>query len=534
MRVKSSKYNTTIELADQPFARGGEAEIYQVLSKTRYPNHIAKIYHPSKRTAQREYKIQYLLRHAPNLGDQDIPWPKDMLYNQQGEFIGFVLPLAYGQKLEVLCLPKLPKTIHNSREWQAFDRAQPTAISYRLQVCLNLASLVAKIHAMGCYTLIDLKPDNVLVRPDATVSIIDVDSFEITEDNIELFAAKVITHEYTPPEFYRGVNPQTSIVENSWDSFSLAIIVYRTLLGIHPYAATSQAPFHNLSTLAQKIEHGLFVHSPAKPITFRHVPQPHQYFQQLPDILQNLFIDCFDDGYTEANDRPTAHQWEKGLYLALRQIQHLTIQDEIYDEEIYNPKMEQRAAIAQKQKDLENQSSFSIIQYFRAYVHDRSFIFLTLINHFIFGYLVLDFLFFNGLVFGALGDRSTEQVIGATSVLFFMPMLVQLIITVFCMPLAINELDKETTKTTLLSIIGFSLFFPVLEAILGVFTGFLDSLFSLDNPEQMTGMLMSITFMSILYYPSVCWYLLNLVLRNDEQVDKYHQKLEERNNDWVV
>ncbi|MCH2046666.1 MAG: serine/threonine protein kinase, partial [Saprospiraceae bacterium] len=275
-----------IQLANQPFAKGGEAELYQIMNNPRYPNHVAKIYHPSKRTDQREYKIMYLMRHTPNLGSKlDMAWPQDILYDTDGEFLGLILPRVRGEKLETLCLPKLPRHLANQQAWQQFDRSHPNAITCRLQVCVNIAGIVAQLHSVGCYTIIDLKPDNILVRADGTVSIIDTDSIEITEDNIELFAAKVLTPEYTPPEFYRGVNPQNTIVEPSWDSFALAVIVYRMLLGIHPFAATSSQPFHHLNTLAQKIEHGLFVHAPAKPIRFRHIPQPHQFFEQLPTQL---------------------------------------------------------------------------------------------------------------------------------------------------------------------------------------------------------------------------------------------------------
>lgn len=519
MQVKSSKYNTLLQLSDTPFAKGGEAELYQVLSKNAYPSHLAKIYYPHKRTAQQEYKIQYLLRHAPQtVTDQDIPWVKDILYSPEGDFLGFILPRVYGQNLEALCLPKLPKHLDKNASWQPFDRAEPTAIRYRLQVCLNLTSLVAKIHEMGCYTIIDLKPDNVLVRSDATVSIIDGDSMEITEDNIELFAAKVITHEYTPPEYYRGINPQTTIVENSWDCFSLAVIIYRVLFGIHPFAATAQAPFDRLNTLSQKIEQGLFVHSPAKPIKFRHIPLPHQYFEQLPSLLQELFIDCFNDGYTEPHARPTASQWEQALYLALRQIQHLTIEEETYSK-IFTPNKNQLEKTPKKKKADKKTASGFVLK-IQNYIPSRAFVFLSMVNYLVFGILTFDFFLPDSFFINFINQPySDEEVTNFVLVLFFVPISIQLLVSFLASIFATNEYDGESAKflfVYLLLAMIFALIFPAIDYVFG------------DNFELMTTITTVVIVTGVLYYPYMTWKLFNMVIRNDEQLDEYTIELEKK------
>jgi len=92
-----------------------------------------------------------------------------------------------------------------SKEWNKFSFQTPGSIEARLKLCFNISAALSQIHSFGSYVLVDMKPDNVIVKPDGLISIIDIDSTEILKNNTLLFPAQVATPEYTPPEYYTSI-----------------------------------------------------------------------------------------------------------------------------------------------------------------------------------------------------------------------------------------------------------------------------------------------------------------------------------------
>ncbi|MFK7950011.1 MAG: hypothetical protein AB8G11_20645, partial [Saprospiraceae bacterium] len=95
----------------------------------------------------------------------------------------------------------------------------------------------------------------------------------------------------------------------SWDLFSLTVIFYKLLFGIHPFAASCNPPYDKLVSLHQKIEAGLFVHSASKQQHFKVVPPPHRKFSTVNSAVQSLFLRCFEDGHDNPDLRPVADEW---------------------------------------------------------------------------------------------------------------------------------------------------------------------------------------------------------------------------------
>lgn len=306
-----------IYLDAKPFAGGGEGNLYHIVKPAIYRKYVAKIYHPHKRNKEREQKIQYLIEHPPIAlaENESVGWVWDALYDANYEFVGFVMPLAKGKKLELLCLGKLPKQIGSA--WQRFDLRREDAVGYRLRICFNLAAAVYQIHATNHYVLVDLKPENIILQPNGLLVIVDTDSVEVVENGKALYPAPVATPEYSPPEFYTQKHRQNDTVEESWDRFGLAVIFYKLLLGIHPFAATAQPPYDHLVSLHEKIEQGLFVHSPSRKKHLKVIPPPHQGFEQLDESLQELFLRCFEDGHHIPDARPSANEWCSALLMAI-------------------------------------------------------------------------------------------------------------------------------------------------------------------------------------------------------------------------
>lgn len=303
--------NEAILVEDKPFASGGEGGLYEILNPARLMNYVAKVFHINKRDKEKERKIKYLMANPPsfehNPDHQPIIWVEKALYDETGEFIGFIMPRANGEKLEILCSPKLPKYLGG--EWNRLRFGHDEAMRLRLKVCYNLAAAIHQIHATGRYVLVDLKPDNVLIKSNGVVSIVDTDSIEVVENGKTIFPATVVTPEYTPAEYYDGVKPGKVIIEDSWDRFSLAVIYYRLLMGVHPFAASSEAPYDTLTSLGDKIKEGLFVYAKAPKASFKVIPPPHQKFKTLDDTLRQCFMKTLDEGYLDRDKRTTAEEW---------------------------------------------------------------------------------------------------------------------------------------------------------------------------------------------------------------------------------
>lgn len=311
MRQKIKLSNDTIiEVGDTPFASGGEADVFEILSPTNYSKQVLKIYKPDKRTKQKEEKLDFLINNKPNLiplnDHHSVIWPIHLAYNSS-KFVGYTMPKASGIKLELLCHPKLPKTL--TKEWDKFSFHTPGASEARLKLCFNISAALSQIHSFGSYVLVDMKPDNVMVKSDGLISIIDIDSTEIIKNNTLLFPAQVATPEYTPPEYYKTIlDIEKNVINETWDRFSIAIIFYRILFGIHPFTASLKSPFENLTNVSDIIQKGFLPIGKTKD-RFRTIPPPHSNFYKLDKSIQHLFLTSLEESLVNPNLRPTADDW---------------------------------------------------------------------------------------------------------------------------------------------------------------------------------------------------------------------------------
>jgi DNA-binding helix-hairpin-helix protein with protein kinase domain len=308
----------TLTVASKPLAAGGEGEVYRITSPTIYQNACVKIFHPRLRTEQRRQKIHYMIQHPPqelNGNKYQICWPQELLY-QQTQFVGFIMPLAFANSVQIYELCQ-PRSLRLSAPWrQKFDRANKTGsgVWNRLLLCVNLAIAIHKIHSLGNYTLVDMKPQNMLVTEDGKVSIIDLDSIQIAQNGMVTHKGQVATPEYIPPEG-RNLDPAKDYIPITWDRFSLAVIFYEIIFGIHPYTATSLGKYQQCGTIYEKISNGLFVHgSKVEMYIQQPLPTPHRNFIRLPHSLRMLFMKAFEAGHENPKARPTAEDWGTEIY----------------------------------------------------------------------------------------------------------------------------------------------------------------------------------------------------------------------------
>jgi serine/threonine protein kinase len=298
----------TLSVADNPLGEGGEGAVYEILSPANYRNSVAKILYPDKRTNERRYKVRYMVDNPPaNIQDGNghdfLIWPQQILLDNN-DFVGFIMPKAEGIDLEELCRVKLKPELGS--EWQKFYRDNSDSMILRLILCSNIAKAVNALHATGHYVIGDLKPENIRVKSNGLVSILDLDSCQISDGGQIRFQSKMNTPKYNPPE---------TIIEHkelSWDLFIIGVIFYEILSGIHPFIGTTKAPYENLNTPEQKIQAGLFPFG-SKANYFEVIAIPHYNFKNLPDRVQKLFLRCFDHGITNPAIRPNTTDWLNNL-----------------------------------------------------------------------------------------------------------------------------------------------------------------------------------------------------------------------------
>jgi len=301
---------SSIEVDLKPIASGGEADIYAILSPPRYANHVVKLYRKGKASEEKEKKLAYMVQHRPHFstseGHHSVVWPSALAYDSQG-FVGYIMPKATGIKLELLCHPNLPKTIN--KEWDKLSFQHPLSLDLRKKICYNIAAAIALIHESESYVLVDLKPDNIIIKPDGLVSIIDVDSTEIIDQNEVVFSAHVATPEYTPPEFYAFIKDiSTQKIPETWDRFSLAVLFYRVLFGIHPFTGTLNPPFEKHTNVSEIIERGFFVQG-VHASKFKVIPPPHKRFRIIDSEVKELFVHALDTTKNRPEFRPKASDW---------------------------------------------------------------------------------------------------------------------------------------------------------------------------------------------------------------------------------
>lgn len=299
MNVRRQSDGEVLSLDDtRPIGRGGEGNIYAV----RQSNDLAvKIYHSDKSgDDDRIRKLETMLANVPADRMQErrhvsIAWPTDLVLSddQAQSVIGFLMPrIQKAQPIHVVC--------------EADTRKVFPSFTYRslCRTARNLASAVWAIHEAG-YVIGDIKDANILVTADALVTLVDTDSFQVTEGTGRIYRCKVATLSFTAPEML-GADPETANRTKEQDLFGLAILFFQLMMeGTWPFSSVlvgvDEAP-----DLRERLRNNYFPYDGRPDV----IPPPHAPpFELLHPSLRTLFQQCFGAGHADPRSRPDARTW---------------------------------------------------------------------------------------------------------------------------------------------------------------------------------------------------------------------------------
>lgn len=272
--------------------KGGEGEVYAIKGRSRL---AVKIYNTSLR-AKREDKVRAMVSEGLAVKTDLVAYPSDVVTDRRGNFLGFVMRLVSGYRpLHELYSPK-------SRQ-RHFPKADYRFI---VHAALNVARAVGKVHQTGC-VIGDLNHSGVLVTRDATVALIDADSFQFSL-NGKSYPCVVGVPDFTPPELH-GKNLASVQRTIEHDNFGLAVAIFHLLfMGRHPYAGR-----YNGSdiSMGDAIAQNRFAYSLTRQAETQTTPPPGSLILDMfPDVMSRAFEKAFG---LSPGARPTALDWIHAL-----------------------------------------------------------------------------------------------------------------------------------------------------------------------------------------------------------------------------
>ncbi len=275
-------------------AEGGEGSVFDVVGR---PDLVAKLYLKQPERLRIE-KLQVMSQLANSDLLRIAAWPISVLHRQmRSDPVGFLMPRVGGREAHVLYGPKQRQTEFPAADWR-----------FLLAAARNIAASVATVHAAG-HVIGDINQKGFLIGRDATVRLIDCDSFQISM-NGRVFPCMVGVPEFTAPELH-GQRLDSTLRTIHHDGFGLAVLVFQVLfMGRHPFAGRFVGKGDMPPERA--IREFRFAYSQSAAAK-EMLPPPHALnLAALPYDIATLFERAFSPQGSR-NGRPLASEWVSKL-----------------------------------------------------------------------------------------------------------------------------------------------------------------------------------------------------------------------------
>jgi len=267
---------------------GGEGDVFNIGDTT---HEVVKLYKETLR-GSREKKVRAMVAHRLAERTRLIAFPSEVATDAAGRFLGFAMRLVKGYRaVHELYSPKSRKLYFSDKDYRFLVRAAQ-----------NVARAVATVHLSGCI-IGDFNHSGVLVASDATVTLIDADSFQF-QVNGQSYPCVVGTEDFTPPEL-QGKNLSHVERTRAQDHFGLAVAIFQLLgMGKHPYAGRYTGPN---PSLGEAIAQHHFAYSVARRHAIPSMPPPGAV--ELTDFPKPI-ADAFEAAFgLDPDKRPTPENW---------------------------------------------------------------------------------------------------------------------------------------------------------------------------------------------------------------------------------
>jgi DNA-binding helix-hairpin-helix protein with protein kinase domain len=283
-------------LLGQQIAAGGEGSVFRLPER---PEWCVKLYHKRPLAEERRAKLSALRSLSPNIRTSAaVPLGLVAASAQSREWIGVLLPFVEGHDVYELYNPQGRRSYF-----------QHATFEFVVAAALNLARAFEAVHAQGI-VVGDVSEQNIRVRPDATLTLIDCDGFQLKDGN-RFFASNLGTPIWTPPEL-QGIRLEGAVRTRNHDRFGLAQLIFLLLFGGRypfagrPLAGEALSPEEAIAKFAFA-----FDPAPARPLL--EPPPGAPRLDALPELFTALFLRAFREGSEAPDARPSPGEWGAAL-----------------------------------------------------------------------------------------------------------------------------------------------------------------------------------------------------------------------------
>ncbi|WP_158899270.1 hypothetical protein [Burkholderia sp. L27(2015)] len=274
--------------------QGGEGAVWDIPSK---PDLVAKVYHEPL-LPERAMKIR-AMAGMDGAGLKTLTaWPVGLLEQHDVGPVGLLLPKVSGAKdIHELYSPKSRRVEFQQADWRFLIRAAG-----------NTSRAFAAVHQAGC-VIGDVNHGGILVAPNATVRLIDCDSFQVAANGRQ-YLCEVGVDNFTPPELqsrsFKGI-----VRTENHDNFGLAVVIFLlTFMGRHPFAGRYSG--QGDMAISKAIEEIRFPYGAHRSQALMTPPPGMPSLSIVGPEIAALFERAFARS-SIGTGRPTAKEWIAGL-----------------------------------------------------------------------------------------------------------------------------------------------------------------------------------------------------------------------------
>ena len=275
---------------------GGEGSVFRLPDR---PEWCVKLYHKRPLSPERCAKLAALRALPPSVRMcAAVPLSLVSASARSREWIGVLLPFVEGHDIYELYNPQGRRS-----------HFQHATFEFVVAAALNLAHAFEGVHAHGIIVG-DISEQNIRVRPDATLTLIDCDGFQVN-DGVRCFPSHIGTPIWTPPEL-QGLSLEGIVRTRNHDGFGLAQLIFLLLFGGRypfagrPLSGEALSPEEAIAKFAFA-----FDPAPARPLL--EPPPGAPRLDALPARFTELFLRAFREGSEAPNARPSAKEWGAAL-----------------------------------------------------------------------------------------------------------------------------------------------------------------------------------------------------------------------------